>query len=226
MIDLSIIFLTVNRVPKKWAEYHKKVLLEATRDYPIISVSRKPVDMPGINLIQREPISASNIYKQMLRAAKIAKTPYVAIAEDDSLYPLEHFIYFRPKANEFAYNMCRWAVFTWGTPTYFWRNRISNLTLIAPRELLIKALEVRFAKYPNGTPDDRTGELGKDKTERLLRLPVNNMVQFFTTTPIVNFNHIKALDPREQNMRKRMAPLRAFDIPYWGKADKLVTNFK
>jgi hypothetical protein len=36
----------------------------------------------------------------MLRAAKIAKNPYIAIAEDDTLYNQEHFGY-RPRDGEF-----------------------------------------------------------------------------------------------------------------------------
>lgn len=73
MNDLTIIFLTANRVPEKWAEYHKQVLLEAIGDTPIITISFKPLDW-GTNLIQTE-YSVDNIYRQMLRGAKVAKTP-------------------------------------------------------------------------------------------------------------------------------------------------------
>ena len=225
--DLTVVFLTVNRVPKQWAEYHRKVLLDAIKGYFLITVSREPMpEMPGINMIQTEPISSSNIYWQMLKAAKVATTPYIAIAEDDSLYPREHFRCFRPKEDEFAYNMCRWGLFTWGPPTYFYRDRLSNLTMIAPRELTIKALEERFAKYPDGTPEHRTGELGKDITERVLGLTRNKHVKFHSTIPIVNFNHSYSLDPLEINQKKRMAFIRCFDIPHWGKAEALVEYFK
>lgn len=227
MNDITIIFLTINKLPEKWRLFHREKLLEVIGEYPLITVSAEPLpDMPGINILQSEPFNASNIYQQMLRAAKLATTPFVAVVEDDSLYPREHFESFRPKEDEFAYNMTRWAMFSWGVPTYFWRNRISNLTLIAPRELLIKCLEERFAKYPNGTPEGRTGEVGKDRTEKMLGLPHYKFTQFWTTLPIVNINHIYSLDPREQNMKKRMSPLRAFDIPLWGKAEDLIKNFK
>jgi len=42
--DLTIIFLTSNKVPKEWAEYHKNVLLEAIGDYPLIIISREPTE--------------------------------------------------------------------------------------------------------------------------------------------------------------------------------------
>lgn len=224
--DITIIFLTVNRLPEHWVAFHKEKLLEASEGAPIITVSVKEMpDMPGINIIQQEPFNASNIYRQMLRAAKLATTPFVAVAEDDTLYPKEHFVSFRPEEDEFAYNMSKWGLFTWGVPTYFWRNRITNHTLIAPRELLIKCLEERFEKYPDGTPDDRTGEVGKLRTERLLRLPHYKHVEFMTTEPVVALNHVYAIDPREVSMVKRMGLLRAFDIPKWGKAEDIVKKF-
>lgn len=225
-IDMTIIFLTVNKMPEGWVKYHRGILLHAAWRYPIITVSRIPTVLRnGVNIIQSETPSASNIYRQMLKAAKVATTPYIAIAEDDSLYPREHFTSYRPEMNEFAYNNNRWSLFTWGVPTYNFKDRISNLTLIAPRELLIRCLEERFEKYPNGTKEGVTGEVGKMKTENNLGLPHYNMVQWKSINPIVNFEHINALDDKEKRMVKRMSAVRAFDIQYWGKAEDLVRNF-
>jgi hypothetical protein len=223
--DLTIIFLTVNKLPQGWVKYHKGVLLEAAGDYPIITVSAKPTDMPGANIIQSEPFNASNIYRQMLRAAKLATTSFLAVVEDDSLYPREHFIKFRPEVDEFAYNYSRWSLFSWGEPTYYWTKRISNLTLIAPRELLIQALEERFAKYPDGTPEDKTGELGRVQIEKGLELPHYKSVDFYTTIPVVNLNHVHSIDPYEKSMRKRRGFVRAYDIPFWRKASTIQRKF-
>jgi len=223
MTDLTIIFLTINKVPKKWAEYQKKVLLEAIEDTPVITISKKPLDW-GTNLIQDKPISSSNVYWQMLQGAKMAKTPYIAIAEDDTLYPKEHFK-FRPKLDEFAYNMSHWGLFTWGKPTYFWGYRIVNSTLIAPRDLLIKALEERFDKYPKGTSDGRTGELGRYGIESKLRLPHYKCKVFHSIVAVVSFQHDYSLDHLQRSHRKKMAPIRAYDIPHWGRAEELVKYF-
>jgi hypothetical protein len=144
--DITIILLTANRVPKQWAQFHKQKLLEAVAGAPIITISREPVDL-GINLIDTENYQISNIYYQLLRGAKEAETEFIAVAEDDTLYPKEHFL-FRPPADTFAYNMNRFNVFRWSrVPTFFWKDRISNSTLIAPRKLTIEALEERFKKY-------------------------------------------------------------------------------
>lgn len=224
--DLTVIFLTVNKLPEKWVAYHKKVLLEAVGDYPIITVSSKLMpDMPGENIIQDKPICASNVYFQMLRAAKLAKTPYIAIAEDDSLYPYKHFHSFRPPMDKFAYNMNRWAVLTWGKPTFFWKSRLSNLVLIAPREYAIEALEERFKKYPNGMPEDCCGELGRYGIERKLKLTQRGATSFETKIPVINLNHIYSIDPYEQKKVKKMWPTQCFDLPHWGSAENVVSKF-
>jgi HJR/Mrr/RecB family endonuclease len=70
-------------------------LKEAVYNNPVISISREPMDF-GTNLIQEETKDKSNIFRQVLRGAKLAQTEYIAIAEDDTLYPPEHFK-LRPK---------------------------------------------------------------------------------------------------------------------------------
>lgn len=221
--DITIILLTANRVPKKWAEYHKEKLIESAGSSPIITISREPLNW-GLNLLDTEAYTISNIYFQMLRGAKEAKTDYIAAAEDDTLYPKAHFEY-RPPKDTFAYNMNRFGIFTWGKPTYFWKNRISNSTLIAPRKLAIDALEERFSKYPNGTPGGLTGELGRTNIEERLGLTHRKVGWFSTETSVVRIDHDLGIDRLARTHRKGMGILRSYDIPYWGKAEDLVKKF-
>ena len=223
MEDLTIIFLTLNKVPTKWAKYQKQVLLEAVGDTTIITLSKKPLDW-GKNIIQTEPEGVSNIYWQILKGAKLATTPYIAIAEDDTLYHKEHFIY-RPPLDSFGYNFTRWGIFTWGRPFYFYKPRIANGTMIAPRELVIEALEERFKKYPDGIPENKAQELGVQKTERLLGVVPRKHMIFYTYVPVVCFNHQFSCDPLQQRRRKRPHPVQAFDIPHWRKAKNIVSKF-
>jgi hypothetical protein len=179
----------------------------------------------GLNLIQEEEPSTANIYWQMLRAAKLATTPYIAIAEDDVLYCYEHFNFFRPPMDTFAYNMVRWQLHTFDAPLFYWRKRLANYSLIAPRELLIEALEERFAKYP--FPDERggAGEVGKARTEHNLGLTPRKMVEYSTTTGIVCLHHEFGMDPLERNGRKRRGMIRALEIPMWGRAEDVMKKF-
>jgi len=217
MDDLTILFLTVNRVPKKWAEYQKAMLLEAVGDTPIITISKEPLDW-GLNLIQKEEPSVINIYKQLLRGAKEAKTPYIAIAEDDCLYSKDHFE-FRSKDN-FAYNHHRWGLLTWGKPVFYYRPRISNSTLIAPRQMAVDALEERYRLYPDF---ESVRELGR---ERGTRLSYRNRIEYFHSRgPLVFVSHVKALDITEQEQRKQTGKIQAYEIPLWGRAEDVVERF-
>lgn len=225
MKDLTAIFLTSNEVPEEWAKFHRETLLENLEGAPLITVSRKPMDFGDINLIQTRPKSLSNIYWELLRAAKVATTDYIAVVEDDTLYHKEHFRY-RPKRNKVGYNMCHWSLFTWGTPMYSWRNRRGNYSMLSSRELVIDALEERFAKYPDGTPDNITGEIGRGMVERNMGITLRDVEEFETTVAVVNFNHANASDDLQLRQRKVHGHIRAFDIPHWGRAEDLVKKWK
>src|SRR3990167_3919041 len=215
--DLTVIFLTVNRVPDKWAKFHKKVLLEAIGETPIITVSKKPLDW-GTNLIQDAEPSIANIYRQILRAAKIAKTDYIAIAEDDTLYHKSHFE-FKPPLDTFAYDYHRWGLFSWGKPIFYYKDRISNAAMIAPRKITIKSLETRFKLYG----DQRISELGNEKGTRLERYKI---MSFYPDVSMIYFSHVNSLDPTEQHKTKKKGAVQAIEIPYWGKASELQKKFK
>lgn len=212
--------MTPNRVPKSWAEYHKKMLLEAVGDTPIITISSEPLDW-GTNLIQTE-YGLTNLYQQMLRGAKLATTPYIAIADDDTLYPSEHFQY-RPPMDKFAYNFNRWHLFTWGNPFYFYKPRPGNGLLIASRELLVKALEARF-QADNPLSIDFMNELGS--VRGAMGHDKAGYVEFLTINPVVSFYHEFSVDPLCKRHRKYPWPVRAFDIPKWGRAEDLRKYFK
>jgi hypothetical protein len=224
MKDYTVIYLTASLIPESFAAYQRKVLMEAIGDVPLISVSRIPLDF-GINIIDDGEKCTSNIYKQMLRAAKIATTKYVIVAEDDTLYCKNHFTFFRPKDDAFGYNRNRASLFTWGEPIYHWRNRLSNCSLIAPRDLLIEALEERFKKYPNGIPEKIVGELGRGMVDRNLGVTVRNCEEAYSDTSIIQINHENASELLQRNHRKSYGQIKAYDIPFWGKAKDLIKNY-
>ena len=219
MEDITIVFYTLNKPPKHWQEFHKKALLEAAGDSPVITLSKEPMDW-GHNVVQTEPESMSNIYWQILKGCKLAKTPYVALVEDDTLYSKEHFA-FRPPLDTVAFNHSRWAIFTWGEPFYFFKDWDANCTTIAPRDLMVEALEERFAKYP---VLPRTCAVGVGRVEKQLGLTRRKSLKFFTIEPVVCFHHKWSHNPAET--QKKPKPLRAYDIPKWGRAEDLVKEFR
>src|SRR3989304_7151462 len=204
--------------------YHNKIMLEAIGDCPLITISAESMNLPGIQLRQSAEQSHDKIYRLMLQGAKLATTDYIAVVEADSLYPREHFLQ-RPNKNKIGYNMNHWSLFTWGEPIYSWRNRRGNYSMLSYRKLVIEALEERFSKYPNGTPDRITGEIGRSMVERNIGITLRDVEEFETTVSIINFNHSNASDDLQIRQRKSLGEIRAYDIPYWRRAENLVKKW-
>src|SRR3990167_10477879 len=108
--DLTIIYLTASEHPTHWEQFHFLKLLDAVGEYPLIISSIKEmnwlVDFPPFNvqfIYQTEPRSHRNMYRQLLKACKLATTPYIAVAESDTLYSPEHFNFYRPPLDAVAY---------------------------------------------------------------------------------------------------------------------------
>ena len=219
MQDLSVLFLTLNRMPQHFAEYQFETLKKAVGDARLLAVSRQPMDCEYI-LDDNEP-GYINIYRQMLRGAKLLDTEYIAVAEDDCLYHKSHYK-LRPSAiDTFLYNQHRWGLFTWDAQMYSWRNRYSNSTLIAPRKLLIEALEERFEKLGDNWNPKFIGEVGRDRVERGLGVTRRKSEIAFSPISVVQFNHVDAHEERQKRRRKSFGNIRATDIPHWGKSVEL-----
>lgn len=219
MNDLTLMFLTTNEVPDGWARFHWDALMRAIpTDTPILISSRKP--MSGTTILDTAPKSYTNIYRLMLELAKKADTKYVAMVEDDTLYSKEHFL-FRPKNDEFAYDRSRWSLFTWDG-VYSLRRRVSNCSLIAPRKLLIEALEERFEKP---RPDHLMGECGRNSIERAMGITERKAVEYWSTVPIIQLNHPAGVDHLQGRGHKKHGEIKAYDIPYWGKGVDIVKQY-
>lgn len=219
--DLTVLYITASEMPQGWMEYQLKHLINAIGQTPVVSASRQPMDF-GFNILDKAAQKSYwNIYHQMLRASLIAETPFVAMVEDDTLYSREHFTQFRPKKDEVSYNRSRWSLFVWDKePFYCLRQRVSNCSLIAPRDLLIQALKEREDKYPDG--HDYVGEVGRAIVENRLKVTRRKMVEWYSTVPVIQLNHPDGIDEGQQRRWKKHAQIKAYDIPYWGTAAEIV----
>jgi hypothetical protein len=231
MDDLTVIYITASRLPDKWQAFQLSHLLKSIGDTALITVSRKPMGL-GENIIDRGIKSYWNMYSLLLQASLLAKTPFVAVAEDDTLYTQEHFSEFRPPMDKVSYDRSRWSLFSWDN-MYCMRQRVSNCSLIAPRELLVEALTERKNKYPNGCPDKLLGEVGRPIVERRLGVTLRGSVEWYCRNPIVQLNHPTGTDQRfsfdeasGRVMVKKHGQIKAYDIPYWGKAEDIIAQYK
>jgi hypothetical protein len=232
MNDLTILYISASEMPEHWMQFQVGHLLRAAGGSSIVSVTRNPLDL-GTNIADDGKKSYWNIYMQMLRAARIAQTPFVAMAEDDTLYTPGHFRDFRPPMDAVSYDRSRWSLFTWeADPIFCLRQRISNCSLIAPRQLLIEALEERREKFPDGLPNDVCGEVGRERLERRLGLTVRRSVEWWCKHPIVQLNHLTGTDvgnygvnARGRQMYKPHGQIKALEIPHWGTAKEIVSYY-
>ena len=233
MRDITAIFITSNAVPDAWADYHKQVLLEALDGIPIITVSRKPMDL-GINILDTDEPGTANYYRQFLRGAELATTDFVAVIEDDTLYSREHFRSFRPPLNSFGYNLNRWSIATWGKPIYSRKERGVGAAGIYPRLELIESFREKVNALPKTGGFDVKVPCGEPGTggEKDLKITRRTSVTFYSKIPIIQFNHDyftnadSSPEGVERRHHKGFGIVKAYDIPFWGKASNLVKYFK
>jgi glycosyltransferase involved in cell wall biosynthesis len=220
MEDITIVMLIANKVPESWAKFHREKLEEVMGDTPIITVSYKPLDW-GMNLIQTV-YSNPNIFVQMLRAFKLATTKWVAMADDDTLYPPGHF-QFRGTEDGFFYNYHRWQIASWHPHFYYHKPKPGNGCMIASRELAIHYLEERFKKSPLLNGHNECKELGTWNRWTGFKEP--NHHQFNTEYGIVTLDHDYSHDRASQRHTKILHPIRAIEIPRWGKSVDIAKKF-
>lgn len=228
MKDLTIVLYSANKVPEKWFNYWKEVFLKAVGDYPIISVSHKPMDI-GKNICLGDiGCSAYNVYKQILIGAKEATTEYIACAEDDTLYPALHFDFYRPAPDTFGYNMNKWSLFSWGPAIYSLKRRKTAATLIAPRKLLIETLEERFAKYPdpNNFPVKWFGEPGRTEYEKGMGVTPRKAEEVYSKVSCIQTSHEYGLDDRSVRHHKNYGQIMVREICDWPKPEVIQQYFK
>lgn len=238
MKDLTIIYYTCNNLENTNPYFLKNTteqLINAADGLPIVIVSHKPTMFgPNSTNVVVGDIGRShlNIYRQILVGCKAATTKYVAMAEDDILYSWEHFHsdQYLPKDNTFVYDMNKLSLFTWTKPPLFSfrHNRMVVNQLIAPREMLIEAMEERFKKlqefFEKGKREEEIisnwGDPGR--YERNLGVTERKTDTFMSTCPSIVFTHEFAYGYQfNHGKKKRLGDLRIIEVPFWGKAEEV-----
>jgi hypothetical protein len=222
MEDLTIVYYTANLISDKFSRSVRDALMDIIGSTRIVSVSHKPMDF-GDNICIGEVVPCCyNLYKQILIGAREVKTKYMACAEDDSLYTLEH-LSFRPPADTFAYNANRWNLYK---DKFVFRDRLCMSTCIAPTELMVETLGRRFAKFPNVMTKEETpkghGFSEPGLREHDLGLPKVKAMGFKTNDPPIVFWHRPSLGAIRKILEHDIV---SHELPYWGDALTLWNRF-
>lgn len=242
MSNLTVLYYTANRLTRHFATAVRRELIRSLPpECPIVVVSQNgtlhsdlDISADFTNRIHtfiavEAPPSIVQVYKNILAACEAAKTEYCASAEDDTLYVPEHWTY-RPDAHTFAYNAHRFVLTRRLSDDgkrreafYYTRPRTQMAMGIFARQLMIEALQEKFARYP-APPLDTTvakkagwGEPGR--YEANLKLTHRTLARVrWTLQPNVTINHSASLMGRR---RVNADDIICYDINPWGKADEL-----
>jgi hypothetical protein len=83
-------------------------------------------------------------------------------------------------------------------------------------------MERRLVANPE-LPGYFTKELGHSK--RMMPYDKLESQPFYTTEPVVYLMHDLTADEAAQSHKKAIWPVRAYDIPIWGKAEDILKKF-
>lgn len=251
---LTAIYYTSNELDVKNPTFlanTRKQLVKAIKDIPLVVVSFVPVSkdsFPGYsgeytNLVAgrdfklyREGRHHFNIYWQMLVGAKVAKTPYVVMVEDDILYSESHFYSGELKKlieinhQAMLYDMSKVSLFTWTQPPMFsFRSkRMVVNQLIAPTQMFVKALTERFERIEyllsHGRDEEWIkhyfGDLGR--YESTLGVTIQPTYEWYSQSPSIVFSHPEAFGYLTQGSRKRLGDLKIIELYDWGRAEDVM----
>ena len=217
-METTIVYVTDNVLPLKFAQLVRDKLVEAVRGKPIISVSQKPIEL-GLNIclgdIGRSWLS---IYKQLNAGLEAVKTPYVAVVEHDCLYTPEHFDFIPPRKDLFYYNANHWLAQHTdklrGMYSYYPR-RLAMSQMICHIDAFSKhvketlgVLEEAYKETSTSARRRKQAELGKDLKA--------DYKYFRTKLPNLDIRH----DCNFTGARR--GKKRCYELPYWGKLEEVL----
>jgi hypothetical protein len=230
MVDLTVLYYTANKIPEVFATNIRNQILSVINDLPIISISHKPIDFGNNICVGDIGVSVFNLYRQVLIGAKVAKTEYVVLCEDDCLYTRGHFTCYRPPKNLFGYNHNKWGLYVWEkNPIFSYKfNRSVLSQCIAPRKLLIESLTERFNA---GIPENETtarvfAEPGRyERHFKRFNVTIREKEAFESPEPNVILSHTDCLQYATMGTHKGHGTLREKKLAPWGKASDVLRKY-
>jgi hypothetical protein len=227
MNDITIIYYTSNYITDFFMENVKKNLINCIGDTPLISVSQKQMNFGKNICVGDIGRSHLNIYRQMLIGAKEAKTPYIALAEDDIFYSKDHFTHRPSSMKVFAYDYNRWGLYTWDKPPFY--SFIDNLVvnqLISSRDYFVEAIEERFNKFPDESKIDLNKWKDPGRHEDTLGVTVRHTERFDSKEPSIVFSHEDAFGYLYLGSNKGHGKKRENYLAPWGSAEDMMKLYK
>lgn len=210
--DKTVLYYTANTEDPVFENRIIADLRIKTKGLPIISVSRKPIDL-GTNICVGEvPVSYTSEWKQLLIGLKAANTKFCIAAEADCLYPPEYFS-FEPPVEDMMYNYNNiWIV--WKYKGGFWKKTgYCEGAQTCGREYWIERLEPllpdTWEPYTREHENNLVGKIFPERKEW-----TGNAVISFKTRDGVSFRTTFSRHSRTEN------------LSYWGSINDVKGIFK
>lgn len=251
---ITVVYYTSNFLEKTnpfFLKNTKRQLVKAIGDLPLIVISQKPVNKKTfegyegeyLNLVSgvdyqpfHEGRHHLNIYQNIMIGAQHAKTPYVAMAEDDILYSKSHFHsgelqkLIDQNMDAMLYDMNKVSLFTWTEPPiYSFRSkRMVVNQLIAPSKRLADAMQERFDRLEvlkqQGKSEESILKFWGDpgRYEGNLGVTVQPTYKFYSQSPSIVFTHPKAYGYLNHGSRKRHGDIKIVELYDWGRAEDVL----
>lgn len=214
-MDKTIIYYTANRENPIFEQKIIDDMLTKKGDLPIISVSQKPMELGENICVGDVGFSYLNERKQILLAAKLAKTEYIITTESDFLYPPEYF-QFEPSGEDFYRWDNIWIMWLQdGRRDKFYKKRsVSDGAQIVKRTFFIDLLEKYLGPYPNWhEKNDPTRDPRHSPYHHVPFTLIHGENPCVSVKSHHGLTYITAVDGSAESVRD--------ELPYWGDVKKL-----
>ena len=205
--DKTIIYYSANMENPEFEQKIIDNLKKQAGDIPIISVTRKPMDLGKNICIGEQPVCYSNSFKQLLIGLKEAKTEFCIAAESDCLYPPEYFT-FTPPLKDKVYRYTNiWVHFD--RRSRFWKKLFVEGAQMCGTKYWIESIE-KILENPNSWEPEPFKFIFDSKHEYFWH--GENPVLYFKTRAGVTF-------------KTGFMPESVTEIPYWGTVEEIKKKY-
>ena len=213
-MNSSIIYYSSNQEDPIFENKIVESLKEQAGDIPIISVSRKPMEL-GTNIcIGEQPICYSNSWKQLLVGLKEAKTKFCIAAESDCLYPPEYFQFIPPR-EDIVYRYGNvWAF--WTNRGRFWQKPRCEGAQMCGREYWIERLE-EIVGWHEGWEQMR-----EHPSRIVTKIFLEEDRSSWTGNPVITFLTGRGTGNNKTSLKKVPPQI---SLPYWGTSQSIRERF-
>lgn len=208
--DRTIIYYSACTEDPVFEQKIRDDLVKKAGDIPIISVTRKPVNLGRNICIGEQPVCYTNEWRQLLIGLKAAKTKFCITAESDCLYPEEYFRFTPPRDDRIYYYDNIYLV--WKNHNGYWQKTgHCEGAEMCGREYWISRIEPLLGE--GWEPETREWENATVKKF----FPTEGL---FTGNAVVTFKTGDGVSCRSTFINKKIQ-----DLPYWGPISELKKKY-